>query len=79
MEVISAKLNRNGTFSTTVDVSQLQSHHRRTRRSSKEIDLASFQSRLSHKVEIFSKERESPILSNGNASDAHSFLYTLRG
>ena len=58
MEVISAKLNGNGTVSTAVDVNQLQSHHRRARRSSKEIDLASFQSRISHKVLKFSEERE---------------------
>ena len=50
MEVISTELNGNGTLSTAVDVNQLQSHHRRTRRSSKEIDLASFQTTISHKV-----------------------------
>jgi len=50
VEVISAELNENGTVRTAVDVSRLQSHHRRTKRSSKEIDLASFQSRISHKM-----------------------------
>ena len=56
MEVISAKLNGNGTVGTAVDVNRLQSHHRRTRRSSKEIDLASFQTRISHKVLIFKRQ-----------------------
>ena len=50
MEVITAELNENGTVSTVVDVNLLQSHHRRTKRSSKEIDLVNFQSRISHKV-----------------------------
>lgn len=53
MEVISAELDENGTVSTAVDLNLLQIHHRRTRRSSKEIDLASFQTRISHKVSIF--------------------------
>jgi len=50
VEVISAELNGNGTVTTAVDVNRLQSHHRRTRRSSKEIGLASFKPSLSHKV-----------------------------
>ena len=57
VEVISANLHGNLTISTAVDVNLLQSHHRRTRRSSKEIDLASFQSRISHKVLIFKREK----------------------
>ena len=58
VEVISAELNENGTVTTAVDVNGLQSHHRRTRRSSKEIGLASFKPSLSHKV-VTSERQES--------------------
>ena len=51
VEVISAKLDGNGTISTTVNITKLQNHHRRTKRSTTNIDLASFQPRdINHKV-----------------------------
>ncbi|KAL9982165.1 hypothetical protein ACROYT_G010976 [Oculina patagonica] len=47
IEVIAAKVNENGTVSTDVNVTKLQRHHRRTRRSTekdrKGMDLANFQ------------------------------------
>ena len=51
VEVISAKLDGNGTITTKVDINMLQSHHRRNRRSTTNIDLASFQpDKINHKV-----------------------------
>ena len=74
MEVISAELNGNGTVSTAVDVNRLQSHHRRTKRSSKEITLANFQSRISHKVKYL-KDRK--LSSYKDTLEAFSFPVTL--
>jgi len=43
VEVISANVNENGTTTTAIDVNRLQSHHRRTRRSTnKDVDLVTF-------------------------------------
>ena len=51
VEVVSARLDGNGTITTEVDINMLRSHHRRNRRSTTNIDLASFQpGRINHKV-----------------------------
>lgn len=73
MEVISAELNGNGTVTTAVDVNRLQSHHRRTRRSSKEIGLASFKPSLSHKV--VTSERQG---SRGHLKGIHQYPSRFR-
>lgn len=57
IEVISANVNENGTVSTDVDVTKIQRHHRRTRRSTekdrKGTDLANFQPGvIRHKVKL---------------------------
>lgn len=44
LEVIPASVNGNGTITTAAEVNKLQSHHRRTRRStSVDVDFAKFE------------------------------------
>ena len=54
VEVISAKLDGNGTITTAVDINILKSHNRRSRRSTRyDFELASFKpDGIHHKVQL---------------------------
>ena len=65
MEVVTAKLDENGTVVTEVDTNFLKNHHRRTKRSAKNVNLANFQpEQIDHKVKQASTHRS--VLKNQN-------------